>query len=38
MKLNTILKKIDMKNINQGVTTFNKAVQNFGDSIDLLRN
>jgi hypothetical protein len=29
-----ILEKINMKNINQGMDTFNKAVQDFGDSMD----
>ena len=29
-----ILKKINMKNINQGIDIFNKAVQDFGDSMD----
>jgi hypothetical protein len=32
----TILKKINMKNINQGIITFNKAVQDFGDSMDTM--
>jgi hypothetical protein len=32
--LETILKTINMKNINQGISAFNKAVQDFGDSID----
>ena len=31
-----ILKKINMKNINQGIDTFNKAVQAFGDSMDTM--
>ena len=31
-----ILKKINMKNINQGIDTFNKAVQAFGDSMDAM--
>ena len=31
-----ILKKINMNNINQGMNTFNKAVQDFGDSMDSL--
>ena len=29
-----ILKKINMKNINQGIDIFNKAVQDFGVSMD----
>ena len=33
-KLKTILKIINMKNIHQGIITFNKAVQDFGDSMD----
>ncbi len=31
-----ILKKINMKNINYGINTFNKAVQDFGDSMDTM--
>jgi len=30
------LKKINMKNFNQGIDTFNKAVQAFGDSMDTM--
>jgi len=30
------LKKINMKNINKGIDTFNKAVQTFGSSMDQL--
>ncbi|MBC8501515.1 MAG: hypothetical protein H8D35_00105 [Nitrosopumilus sp.] len=30
----SVLKKINMKNTNQVVETFNKAVQDFGDSMD----
>ena len=30
------LKKINMKNINKGIDTFNKAVQSFGGSMDQL--
>jgi len=30
------LKKINMKNINKGIDAFNKAVQNFGSSMDQL--
>ncbi len=33
-KLNNIFKTINMKNINQGINVFNKAVQDFGDSMD----
>ena len=32
--MNKIFKIINMKNINQGISTFNKAVQDFGDSMD----
>lgn len=32
----TILEKINMKNINQGIDTFNKAVQDFGNSMDIM--
>ena len=31
-----ILKKINLKNINKGMDTFNKAVQDFGNSMDTL--
>ena len=31
-----ILKKINMKNINNGIDIFNKAVQDFGDSMDTM--
>ena len=34
MTLKNILKIINMKNIEQGISTFNKAVQDFGDSMD----
>ena len=33
-KLKTILNLINAKNINQGIITFNKAIQDFGDSMD----
>ncbi len=33
-KLESIFKIINMKNINQGITVFNKTVQDFGDSMD----
>jgi len=36
MKLSMIFKIINMKNINQGINTFNKAVQDFGDSMDVI--
>ncbi len=36
MNLNDILKIINMKNINQGINVFNKAVQDFGDSMDTM--
>ena len=31
-----ILKKINMKNINHGIDTFNKLVQDFGKSMDTM--
>ena len=31
-----ILKKINLKNIDKGINTFNKAVQDFGDSMDTM--
>ena len=31
-----ILKKINMKNINNGIDIFNKAVQDFGNSMDTM--
>jgi len=34
MKMNTIFKIINVKNIDQGISTFNKLVQDFGDSMD----
>ena len=34
MRISSILKQINMKNINQGIDIFNKAVQDFGDSMD----
>ena len=34
MTLKNILKIINMKNNEQGISTFNKAVQDFGDSMD----
>ena len=34
MKLNDIFKIINLKNIDQGISTFNKLVQDFGDSMD----
>jgi len=36
MRINNILKKINMKNINHGIDTFNKAVQDFGESMDTM--
>ncbi len=36
MKINTILKIINMKNINHGIDTFNKLVQDFGKSMDTM--
>ena len=36
MKVNAILKIINMKNINQGIDTFNKVVQDFGKSMDTI--
>jgi len=38
MKLNNIFKTINMKNINQAISTFNKSVQDFGDSMDKMAN
>jgi hypothetical protein len=32
--LESIFKIINMKNIDQGISTFNKLVQDFGDSMD----
>ena len=32
----SLLKKINMKNIDNGIDTFNKAVQDFGDSMDTI--
>ena len=32
----TILGKINLKNINQGIDIFNKAVQDFGNSMDTM--
>lgn len=34
MKLESILKIINIKNINHGINMFNKIVQDFGDSMD----
>ncbi len=34
--MNKIFKIINMKNINQGITVFNKAVQDFGNSMDTM--
>ena len=34
--IDNILKKINMKNINKGIDTFNKAVQDFGDSMNTI--
>ena len=36
MKLESILKIIHMKNINHGIDTFNKLVQDFGKSMDTM--
>jgi len=35
-KIVKILKKINMKNIDSGIETFNKAVQDFGYSMDVI--
>ena len=35
-KLDSIFKIMNMKNIQQGIITFNKAVQDFGDSMDTM--
>jgi len=32
--MNSILKKFNMKNINQGIITFNKVIQDFGNSMN----
>jgi hypothetical protein len=32
--LESILKTINLKNINKGISTFNKTVQDFGNSMD----
>ena len=32
--MNKIFKIINLKNINQGISTFNKAVQDFGGAMD----
>jgi hypothetical protein len=32
--MNSILKKFNMKNIDQGINIFNKAIQDFGNSMD----
>ncbi len=36
MNVNTILKIINIKNINQGINTFNKIIQDFGNSMDTM--
>jgi len=36
MRVSVFLKKINMKNINNGIDTFNKAVQAFGNSMDTM--
>ncbi len=36
MKLESILKIINIKNINHGIDTFNKLVQDFGKSMDAM--
>ena len=33
-QINNILNKINIENIDKGIETFNKAVQDFGDSMD----
>ena len=35
-QLISVLKKINLENINKGIEVFNKSVQNFGDSMDKL--
>ena len=35
-KLGTILKEINLKNINRGIETFNKIIQDFGGSMEKL--
>jgi len=36
MKLDDIFKIINMKNIDQGISTFNKIIQDFGNSMDYI--
>ena len=36
MKIESILKIINMKNINQGINVFNNIVQDFGKSMDTI--
>lgn len=36
MNVDVIFKMINMKNINHGIDTFNKTVQDFGNSMDVL--
>ena len=36
MRVSVFLKKINMKNINNGIDTFNKAVQAFGNSMNTM--
>jgi len=35
-KINYILEKINLKNTNKGINTFNKIIQDFGNSMDKL--
>jgi hypothetical protein len=34
--MNSILKMFNIKNMNQGINTFNKIIQDFGDSMDTI--
>jgi len=34
--MKSFLKMINLKNLNKGITTFNKIIQDFGDSMDTM--
>jgi len=34
--MNTLLKKFNIKNISKGIDTFNKVIQDFGNSMDVM--
>jgi hypothetical protein len=38
MKLEDIFKTINLKNIDQGISAFNKLIRDFGDSMDKMTN